>query len=144
MFDITDDYLIAGEALQQLLKNSQKFKHVYQANELQEVDEKSQVTPSAHVIYIGDKAQQSAQGGNTSKNAQLWAVVIACRQSIHESPGKSMVDALNAVTGKTLQIDGLDIGPFKREQFSLKPMYTKSHAYMPLVFSVHTRFNPKT
>ncbi len=141
MFDITDDYLIAGEALEALLNKNRDFKKVYQCNELGQVDENSQITPSAHVIYLGDKAQTSAQGGNTNKATQLWAVVVACRQSIHERPGKKVVDALKAVSGKLAEIDGKKIGPFVREPSQLKPKYTKSHAYIPLVFSVQTRFN---
>lgn len=87
MFEIKDNYLAAGDALTQLLEPlvmSQKLKKVYQANELSEVDERSQITPAAHVLYMGDMLADTAQGGNTSQIKQTWLVVLACRLSIHE------------------------------------------------------------
>ncbi len=142
MLILDDDYFVAAEGLKALLEQSNAFKKVYTANELSDVDEKSQVTPSAHIVYLGDKAPSNAQGGNTNQTKQVWAVVIATRQSIHERPGQLIVKALAAVTGQVAQVEGKRIGPFTRDSSAIKPKYTKGFAYMPLVFSVLTRFNP--
>lgn len=56
MFEIKDNYLAAGDALTQLLEPlvmSQKLKKVYQANELSEVDERSQIHPRGPCAVYG-------------------------------------------------------------------------------------------
>lgn len=146
MFEIKDNYLAAGDALTQLLEplvTSQKLKKIYQANELSEVDERSQITPAAHVLYLGDGLQETAQGGNSSQVKQTWIVVLACRLSIHERPaGELLVSLLNAVVGKSAQVDGQMLGPFVRVNSAVKPRFTKSHGYYPVALSVILRFKP--
>lgn len=146
MFEIKDNYLAAGEALTQLLEPlvaSQKLKKVYQANELSEVDERSQITPAAHVLYLADGLDETAQGGNSSQVKQTWLVVLACRLSIHERPaGELLVSLLNAVVGKSIAVDGQMLGPFVRVNSAVKPRFTKSHGYYPVAVSVKLRFKP--
>lgn len=146
MFEINNNYLAAGEALTQLLEplvTSQKLKKVYQANELSEVDERSQITPAAHVLYMGDGVDETAQGGNSYQVKQTWLVVLACRLSIHERPaGELLVSLLNAVVGKSIKVDGQMLGPFVRVNSAVKPRFTKSHGYYPVAVSVKLRFKP--
>ncbi|MFB2661793.1 phage tail terminator protein [Shewanella mangrovisoli] len=146
MFEIKDNYLTAGDALTQLLEplvTSQKLKKVYQANELSEVDERSQITPAAHVLYMGEVVDETAQGGNSCQVKQTWLVVLACRLSIHERPaGELLVSLLNAVVGKSIGVDGQMLGPFVRVNSSVKPRFTKSHGYYPVAVSVKLRFKP--
>ncbi|MCL1121182.1 hypothetical protein N7V09_12475 [Shewanella seohaensis] len=146
MFEIKDNYLAAGDALTQLLEplvTSQKLRKVYQANELSEVDERSQITPAAHVLYLGDGLQETSQGGNSSQVKQTWLVVLACRLSIHERPaGELLVSLLNAVVGKSIAVDGQMLGPFVRVNSAVKPRFTKSHGYYPVALSVILRFKP--
>ncbi|MCB2381283.1 hypothetical protein KV201_03710 [Shewanella sp. SR1] len=146
MFEIKDNYLAAGDALTQILEplvTSQKLKKVYQANELSEVDERSQITPAAHVLYLGDTLADTAQGGNTSQIKQTWLVVLACRLSIHEcQAGELLVSLLNAIVGKSIGVDGQMLGPFVRVNSPIKPRFTKSHGYYPVAVSVQLRFKP--
>tara|TARA_R110002033_G_scaffold124195_1_gene166315 strand:- start:5388 stop:5831 length:444 start_codon:yes stop_codon:yes gene_type:complete len=146
MFDIKDDYLAAGDALTQLLAPlvaSQQLKKVYQANELSDVDERSQITPAAHVLYMGDVMPDTAQGGNTSQIKQTWLVVLACRLSIHErQAGEQLVSLLNAVVGKSVKVGDQLLGPFVRVNSSIKPRFTKSHGYYPMAVTVQLRFKP--
>lgn len=146
MFDIKDDYLAAGDALTQLLAPlvaSQQLKKVYQANELSDVDERSQITPAAHVLYMGDVMPDTAQGGNTSQIKQTWLVVLACRLSIHErQAGEQLVSLLNAVVGKSVKVGDQLLGPFVRVNSPIKPRFTKSHGYYPMAVSVQLRFKP--
>lgn len=146
MFEINNNYLAAGDALTQLLEplvTSQKLKKIYQANELSEVDERSQITPAAHVLYMGDGVDETAQGGNSYQVKQTWLVVLACRLSIHERPaGELLVSLLNAVVGKSIKVDGQMLGPFVRVNSAVKPRFTKSHGYYPVAVSVKLRFKP--
>ncbi|MCZ4339653.1 hypothetical protein [Shewanella colwelliana] len=146
MFDIKDDYLVAGDALTELLAPllaNKTLKKVYQANELSAVDERSQVTPAAHLLYMGDVLPDTAQGGATTQIKQTWLVVLACRLSIHErSAGELLTGALRAIAGKTIALNGQSIGPFLRTNSPIKPRFSKSHGYYPLAFTVQCRFNP--
>ncbi|MCG9722112.1 hypothetical protein [Shewanella sp. Isolate7] len=145
MFDIKDDYLVAAKALEQLLKpmgDAKVLKKVYQANELADIDERSQVTPAAHLLYLGDTIPDTAQGGTTMQIKQTWLVVLACRLSIHESEGELVAKALRAIVGKTVTIDGQVLGPFLRVNSPIKNRFSKSHGYYPLAFTVQCRFNP--
>ncbi|QYK02798.1 phage tail terminator protein [Shewanella psychrotolerans] len=146
MFDIKDDYLVAGDALTELLAPllaNKTLKKVYQANELSEVDERSQVTPAAHLLYMGDVLPDTAQGGATTQIKQTWLVVLACRLSIHErSAGELLTRTLSAIAGKTVVMDGQKLGPFLRTNSPIKPRFSKSHGYYPLAFTVQCRFNP--
>ncbi|MGI2227051.1 phage tail terminator protein [Shewanella frigidimarina] len=146
MFDIKDDYLAAGDALTQLLAPlvaSQQLKKVYQANELSDVDERSQITPAAHVLYMGDVMPDTAQGGNTSQIKQTWLVVLACRLSIHErQAGEQLVSLLNAVVGKSVKVGDQLLGPFVRVNSPINPRFTKSHGYYPMAVTVQLRFKP--
>ncbi|MGL5393564.1 MAG: phage tail terminator protein [Shewanella sp.] len=146
MFEIKDNYLAAGDALSQLLEplvTSQQLKKIYQANELSDVDERSQITPAAHVLYMGDGLQETAQGGNSSQIKQTWLVVLACRLSLHERPaGELLVSLLNSVVGKSIAVDGQMLGPFVRVNSAVKPRFTKSHGYYPVALSVILRLKP--
>ncbi|WP_065204249.1 phage tail terminator protein [Shewanella woodyi] len=145
MFDIQGDYLIAESVLTQLLEGSGAFKKVYSVNELSDIDERSQITPSAHVLYVGDTIPENAQGGTSSQVKQTWLVVLACRLSIHErQAGELIAETLAAISGKSLKLDkqrGL-VGPFLRQNSPVKPSFTSSHSYYPLAFTVQCRFNP--
>ncbi|MDR8523477.1 phage tail terminator protein [Shewanella fidelis] len=146
MFDIKDDYLVAGDALSQLLAPllaNKSLKKVYQANELSDVDERSQITPAAHLLYVGDALPDSAQGGTTSQIKQTWLVILACRLSVHErSAGELLTQSLRAIAGKNIVINGQTLGPFLRSNSPIKPRFSKSHGYYPLAFTVQLRFNP--
>jgi hypothetical protein len=141
MYQLSDDYLIAGEALKALLSDTADVRAVYTQNELGDVDEHAQVTPSLHVLYQGETFPDTAQGGNSQQIKQIWLVVIACRLSIHERPGKLISATIHKLAGKTHTINGQTLGPFVRVATPVRPKYTKSHAYFPLAFSVQLRFN---
>lgn len=142
MFHLSNDYLIAGDAIKAMLADVPKVRAVYAQNELGDVDEKAQVTPALHVLYQGDTLPETAQGGNSQQIKQTWLVVIACRLSIHETPGELIANVLRHICGKTHDINGQKIGPFVRVVTPVKPKYTVSHAYFPLAFSVQLKFNP--
>lgn len=142
MYQLGQDYLIAGEALKELLNDVPGIRAVYAQNELGDVDERAQVTPALHVLYQGDTLPETAQGGNSQQVKQIWLVVIACRLSIHETPGILIAKVLRRLSGKTYSINGQLIGPFVRVVTPVKPKYTVSHAYFPLAFSVQLKFNP--
>lgn len=143
MLNIKDDYLIAEKALTAMLEACDQFKKVYSAHELGDVDERSQITPSAHVLYMGDSLPESAQGGATSQVKQTWLIVLACRLSIHErAAGGLIASTLNAIAGKTCRYGSDTIGPFKRINSPIKPRFTASHGYYPLAFSIQLKFNP--
>jgi hypothetical protein len=148
MFNINDNYLVAGDGLLSLLApliTNHTLKKVYQANELGEVDERSQITPAAHVLYLGDSFPDTAQGGNTSQLKQTWIVVLACRLSMHErQAGELLVSLLNAIVGKSVKVGDHLLGPFVRVNSPIKPRFTQSHGYYPVALSVQLRFNPKS
>ncbi|UCX05426.1 phage tail terminator protein [Shewanella glacialimarina] len=146
MYDIKENYLVAGDALNALLAplvTNKSVKKVYQANELSDVDERSQVTPAVHLLYMGDTLPDSAQGGATTQIKQTWLVMLACRLSIHEADaGELLVKTLSALAGKSIDLHGQRMGPFLRINSPIKPRFSKSHGYYPLAFSVQLRFNP--
>lgn len=141
MFDIKDDYLVAGDELKKLLEGIEGVRAIYSQNELGDVEEKAQHTPALHVLYQGDSLPDTAQGGTTQQLKQVWVVVIACRLSIHEHPGKLITHVIKRLAGKTSQVDGKTMGPWVRVPTPLKPRYTQSHGYYPLAFSAQFRFN---
>ncbi|MCH4295570.1 hypothetical protein MJ923_14775 [Shewanella sp. 3B26] len=143
MYVLIDDYLIAGDALKSLLADVPGVRKVYAQNELGDVDERAQVTPALHVLYQGDTLPDSAQGGTNVQVKQTWLVVVACRLSLHETPGKLIAGVLKAVAGKTATLENQTLGPFLRVPAAVKPRYTQSHAYFPLAFSVQLKFNNK-
>lgn len=59
-------------------------KHVYGADEFATVDEESQFTPSAAVIYTGYTPTQTAGPAlKVQEIEQTWLVVVACRNAYH-------------------------------------------------------------
>lgn len=143
MYVLSDDYLVVGDALKSLLSAVPEVRKVYAQNELGDVDERAQVTPALHVLYQGDTLPDTAQGGTNTQIKQTWLVVVACRLSLHETPGKLIADVLKAVAGKTVTLENQTLGPFLRVATQAKPRYTQSHAYFPLAFSVQLKFNNK-
>ncbi|MBC7490732.1 MAG: hypothetical protein H7240_12985, partial [Glaciimonas sp.] len=76
------DYLFMEPLLVERVKTSvSDLKGIFTAPDIAAMDEKNQITPAAHMIYIGDEiAKGTADQGSLGKVqyvTQLWVMVIA-------------------------------------------------------------------
>lgn len=136
MFEITDDYFAAEKLLLEHLKDVEGIKRVYEAREISELPEKSQVTPSLHVTYSHDDLDSAKNGGMYMKFEQFWFVVLAVK-STEKNTGNILTKVINKLAGKVT--DGM--GPWVRINSRAKPFFNDGFNYYPLAFKCEVRMN---
>lgn len=133
------DYLAAGPLLVARVKDQVAgLRHVLPATELSAMKETGLPSPSAFVIYDGDRLGDSALRGQSRVVYQRWLVVLAVRnatqgdggQAIQDEAGPLLSSILGALQGHILSPDHR---PLIRVQ-APKPGYSAAFAYYPLAF----------
>lgn len=139
------DYLSAEAAIIARLKDpvlAIGFKDVPGAGELAGIEETTQQTPAAHVIYDGDTLP-GGSGSNAGNNSaqvvvQRWLVVIAVR-NVRDVKGGSgaRAEAGTLISKVIAALSGWSPTnshrPMRRVQ-GPRPGYNKGFAYFPLMF----------
>ncbi|WP_027671304.1 phage tail terminator protein [Rheinheimera baltica] len=138
MLDIAEDYLATEQHLEAVLKNIEGLRKVYCSADMAEVTDKTQATPCAHVIYMGDKVPESVQAGSLIHVTQTWLVVLAVRLSPDSSKeaGKLLARTLRGIQQNSF-VQG--IGPLNRVNAPARPLLKSGFGYYPLAFEVRFR-----
>lgn len=138
MLDIAEDYLATEEHFETVLAQVTGLKKVYCSADMAEVTDKTQVTPCAHVIYLGDKVPESVAAGSLTHVTQTWMIVLAVRLSRESSKeaGQLLARTLRAVQ-KNSFVQG--IGPLNRVNATARPLLKGGFGYYPLAFEVKFR-----
>ncbi|MGS4930863.1 phage tail terminator protein [Aeromonas sp. 25-281] len=132
------DYLAAGERLRELLLplKGQGLKEVFVATDLEAVANLGQHTPAIHVIYQGERENESSQSGRQSVFDQVWLLVLVHRATPKEaSAGVWLGRMLQAVAGRAC-----GDSTFRRESAPVKPSYKGGVVYLPLAFKTTVKF----
>jgi len=132
------DYLAAGERLRELLLplKGQGLKEVFVATDLEAVANLGQHTPAIHVIYQGERENESSQSGRQSAFDQVWLLVLVHRATPREaSAGVWLGRMLQAVAGRAC-----GDSTFRRESAPVKPSYKGGVVYLPLAFKTTVKF----
>ncbi len=132
------DYLAAGERLRELLLplKGQGLKEVFVATDLEAVANLGQHTPAIHVIYQGERENESSQSGRQSAFDQVWLLVLVHRATPKEaSAGVWLGRMLQAVAGRAC-----GDSTFRRESAPVKPCYKGGVVYLPLAFKTTVKF----
>lgn len=77
---MSDFFAVRKEIATKLLEITE-FKKIYTPLNSVQVTEMSQVTPSAHVNFVGIVARDNAGRGNANFIHQKWSVTVACRNA---------------------------------------------------------------
>jgi len=137
MFEITDNYFIAEDLLVDHLKSTPGIHRVYKTDELANLQERSQGTPSLHVVYQSED-YDSAGGGSYMTTKQVWMVVLAVKNT-EKNTGKMMTDVIRKLAGQN--VGGII---WKRVEANSKPLFTKGYKYYPLAFQCQVKMNMNT
>ena len=132
------DYLAAGERLRELLLplKGQGLKEVFVATDLEAVANLGQHTPAIHVIYQGERENETSQSGRQSAFDQVWLLVLVHRATPKEaSAGVWLGRMLQAVAGRAC-----GDSTFRRESAPVKPSYKGGVVYLPLAFKTTVKF----
>ena len=132
------DYLAAGERLRELLLplKGQGLKEVFVATDLEAVANLGQHTPAIHVIYQGERENETTQSGRQSAFDQVWLLVLVHRATPKEdSAGVWLGRMLQAVAGRAC-----GDRTFRRESAPVKPSYKGGVVYLPLAFKTTVKF----
>lgn len=132
------DYLAAGERLRELLLplKGQGLKEVFVATDLEAVANLGQHTPAIHVIYQGERENDTSQSGRQSAFDQVWLLVLVHRATPKEaSAGVWLGRMLQAVAGRAC-----GDSTFRRESAPVKPSYEGGVVYLPLAFKTTVKF----
>lgn len=132
------DYLAAGERLRELLLplKGQGLKEVFVATDLEAVANLGQYTPAIHIIYQGERENETSQSGRQSAFDQVWLLVLVHRATPKEaSAGVWLGRMLQAVAGRVC-----GDSTFRRETAPVKPSYKGGVAYLPLAFKTTLKF----
>lgn len=136
------DHLAAEQLIIAKIKEAiPEFRAVYGAGELAKVGEVSLTTPSAHVIYDGERFIGSDAGHGTQQMiSQTWLIVVSINSSkdmvsgagARASAGTLMQRVIDTFAGYKLA-DGFR--PLKRAN-PPKPAYSGSFSYFPVAFNL--------
>lgn len=132
------DYLAAGERLRELLLplKGQGLKEVFVATDLEAVANLGQHTPAIHIIYQGERENETSQSGRQSAFEQVWLLVLVHRATPKEaSAGVWLGRMLQAVAGRAC-----GDSTFRRESAPVKPSYKGGVVYLPLAFKTTVKF----
>lgn len=132
------DYLAAGERLRELLLplKGQGLKEVFVATDLEAVANLGQHAPAIHVIYQGERENETSQSGRQSAFDQVWLLVLVHRATPREvSAGVWLGRMLQAVAGRAC-----GDSTFRRESAPVKPSYKGGVVYLPLAFKTTVKF----
>lgn len=132
------DYLAAGERLRELLLplKEQGLKEVFVATDLEAVANLGQHTPAIHIIYQGERENETSQSGRQSAFDQVWLLVLVHRATPKEaSAGVWLGRMLQAVAGRAC-----GDSTFRRESAPVKPSYKGGVVYLPLAFKTTVKF----
>ena len=132
------DYLAAVELLRELLLplKGQGLKEVFVATDLEAVANLGQHTPAIHIIYQGERENETSQSGRQSAFDQVWLLVLVHRATPKEaSAGVWLGRMLQAVAGRAC-----GDSTFRRESAPVKPSYKGGVVYLPLAFKTTVKF----
>ncbi|MEZ6933173.1 MULTISPECIES: hypothetical protein [Aeromonas] len=132
------DYLAAGERLRELLLplKEQGLKEVFVATDLEAVANLGQHTPAIHIVYQGERENETSQSGRQSTFDQVWLLVLVHRATPKEaSAGVWLGRMLQAVAGRAC-----GDSTFRRESAPVKPSYKGGVVYLPLAFKTTVKF----
>lgn len=140
-----DNHLaLEGLLIERLKSAVPEFRAVPGMADLAAMQESSQITPAAHVIYWGDTVPSgnSAGQGSAQMVAQTWMVVVAVRSArdtrggsgAREEAGTLMSDVIQALSG---WMPGPGYLPMRRVN-APRPGFSAGFGYFPLAFE--TRF----
>ncbi|MFQ2694349.1 hypothetical protein ACK3ZQ_06200 [Aeromonas caviae] len=132
------DYLAAGERLRELLLplKGQGLKEVFVATDLEAVANLGQHTPAIHIIYQGERENETSQSGRQSAFDQVWLLVLVHRATPKEAcAGVWLGRMLQAVAGRAC-----GDSTFRRETAPVKPSYKGGVVYLPLAFKTTVKF----
>lgn len=139
-----DNYLCTESAIIDRVKGQvPSLKGVFSASDLDGVTEAQQITPAAHVLYLGDKVIETSNGrsalGDRQEVDQVWAVVLAVRNARTQITGEAArADAGPLIVAilKALQGWKPETGftPLKRTN-APGPGFKSGFGYFPLYFT---------
>lgn len=125
------------------------LKAVFMASDLAALTGQAQITPAAHVIYVGDEidTRSSGQGtmGKLQAVTQLWAVVIAVYHAdpantgfgVRRQAGPLIAQLLRGLSGWTPKDT---VKQLTRAQ-PVNARYVNGYGYYPYVFRAQFVFN---
>lgn len=140
-----DNHLALEALLIDHLKSAvPEFRDVLGMADLASMQESSQVTPAAHVIYQGDTlpSGNSAGQGSAQMVVQTWLVVVAVRSARDTRGGSGAREEAGSLITRVIQSlagwpPGAGFLPMQRVN-TIKPGFNAGFAYFPLAFE--TRF----
>lgn len=135
-----DNYLAAEQLIiERLKKEITEFVDVSNWTDYSTIKETAISTPSAYVLYRGDRPLEAGGKGAVQRVDQLWAVVIVVRnvtqkrggENIRETAGPLMMRTLRALMGWQLADQ---YRPLERVP-APEPTYGDFVGYFPLQFT---------
>lgn len=140
-----DNHLaLEGLLIERLKSAVPEFRGVLGMADLAAMQESSQVTPSAHVIYQGDTVPSgnSAGQGSAQVVVQTWLVVVAVRSARDTRGGSGAREEAGALMTRVIQalsgwMPGPEFRPMQRVN-APRPGFNAGFGYFPLAFE--TRF----
>lgn len=126
------NYLATEHTIVEALEQLSQLRKVYITSNMEDLIERTQTSPCAHVLFGGDSIPEGAQGGKVTKVKQTWLVVLCMRLGKDSSQTGELLDAiLKKLMGK--KADGCS--PLLRINPPLRPSYSKSFGYYPVAFT---------
>jgi len=117
---------------------------IYSTDELAQIEEKSQVVPSVHVIYDGWAPTQAVDQGAVQEIEHRWLAVVCVRSASQRNQAAGKRQKASEIIDEVIQATiGWRPGQgYKPLLFadSPKPAYSDAgFAYFPLAFSTRTQ-----
>lgn len=104
------DYLAAEQPIiERLREHVPGLREVKSIMDVGAATAHSQVTPAAHVVYDGDRLQDTAGRGQSAMTSQRWIVIVLARSArgaasgagARDLAGPLMIDVISALSGFT-------------------------------------------
>ena len=134
------DYLGAGADIVARLQDVPGLLRVYEPADLSVLEAKSLATPCAHVVYLGDRVEDTNQGGAVHVVEQTWAVVLvdklaAGADTRQAAFGPLLASVITRLIGYKPRLSS----PLARINPPGRPWYRNGYGYYPLAFKTTLR-----
>ena len=133
------NYLMLGDLIVEHLQTTlSSIKQVRAAIDLAEVQNEVLVTPSIHVVYIGDQLGQQAGDGSHQEVIQTWAAILAVKNlredEVHrrQELGELVLQVLQSLHGWE---PGVYFTPLYRDNNPSPVVSAGGYVFYPLHFS---------
>lgn len=127
-----DDFLVAEQALLDVLEKVDGVVKTYSTADISEMEERAQKTPAVHVIYGGYEMASSSNNFVMNRISQDWHVVLAVKlKDRKQKPGQLISNIM-----ERLKDTVSDLGVLAQVSPKLKPSVSDGFAYYPMTFQI--------